>query len=169
MPDPKKASSPLASLGGIISAVGGWLLSDYAGTSLWIPGISALLLFVLFTRTSVKPKEFAGAIAAACGHVVWFVVGAAVVGAWSPVLLDIVVMTIGVLWLWARPALRVALILGLFELAALVSNCVSLISANVGSAEHKALAVHCVFRLLVLSALVVGFLRMKRQGPGLER
>ena len=75
----------------IVGAIGGWSLSQYCGASVWIPGVAIILFLVLFTKSPIRPKYFAGAIATTAAHVTWFIVGSAIAGAWSATALDIVV------------------------------------------------------------------------------
>src|SRR5262249_1116608 len=105
MSETQKPVHPLASLGGIAGAIGGWTLSQYCGAALWIPGAVALGLFLLFTKTSLRPRYFGGAIAATTGHLVWFLVAGLFAGIWSTVGLDVVFLFAGVVWLWVRPGL----------------------------------------------------------------
>src|SRR5258708_6144650 len=117
MPEPQKASNPLTFVGGIAGAIGGWTLSQYCGASIWIPGAAALLLLLLFTKSPLRPKRFAGAIATTGAHVIWFIAGSAIAGIWSATAGDIVALSIGIVWLWLRPSLAAVLFLGLIQLA----------------------------------------------------
>jgi hypothetical protein len=163
MADPKKTVHPLASVGGIAGFAGGWILSQYAGSSLWIPGITTLLLFLIFTKTPLRPKFFMGAIAVTGGHIAWFVVGSLIMNMWAATALDILLLSVGIIWLWLGPGLGAALFLGLLQLASLAYNIVSISSAPFGSPMHRALAVHCVWRLLAIVCLVFGYIKMRRE------
>lgn len=158
----RKPANPVGSLAGVAGAVGGWTLSHYCGASLWIPSITALLVFIAFVKTPIRPRRFAGAIAVTIGHIAWFLAASIVMSAWSTVLFDLVLLSGGVAWLWLRPGFVPALFLGAVQLGSLVINAVSLVAADVGSAEHKALAVHCLFRVLALGAIVSGVLQLRR-------
>jgi hypothetical protein len=163
MPEPSKKSHPLASIGGIAGAIGGWTLSRYCGASIWIPGTAIILFLLLFAKSPVHPKYFAGAIATTAAHVVWFVVGSAITGMWSATALDIIALTVGIVWLWWRPNLPAVLFLGLVQLASLGLNAYMISSAPFGSAQHRALTAHCVFRLIAIICLIVGYVRMRRE------
>lgn len=163
MSAPAKPQNPFATVGGIIGAVGGWALSHYTGPALWIPGFATLLLFLLFTKTPLRPKYFLGAIVITGGHVVWFVVASVIAQVWALTALDIVVLTVGLVWLWVRPSLAAALFLGVVQLGSLAYSGYLISAQPFGSPAHKALTVHCLWRLLALIALVVGYLRMRRE------
>lgn len=137
-------------------------MSHYAGASLWIPGAATVLLLVLFTRTPLRPKYFLGAITITGGHLVWFAVAAMIGNMWAAAALDLVVPLAGILWLWLRPGLASALFLGLVQLVGLVFNAYQLGSNPVGSLPHKALTVHCIWRLLALIGIVIGYLKLRR-------
>ena len=163
MNNSKKTAHPLASVGGIAGAVGGWALSQYCGASIWIPGAAAVLLFLLFTKTSLRPKFFVGAIATTGAHIIWFVIGSAIAGAWAATALDIIALSAGIIWLWLRPSLAAVIFLGLIQLVSLAFNIFSLTGATYGDAAHRALTSHCVFRLISISCLVVGYMRLLRK------
>ena len=163
MPEPSKKSHPLASIGGIAGAIGGWTLSQYCGASIWIPGAAIILFLVLFAKSPVRPKHFAGAIATTAAHVIWFVVGSAITGMWSATALDIIALSAGIAWLWWRPNLSSVLFLGLVQLASLLFNAYMISSAPFGSAQHRALTAHCVFRIMAIICLIAGYLRMRRE------
>lgn len=158
-----KKTNPLTSVAGLAGAAGGWALSHYCGASIWIPGAVAILLLVIFHKTPLRPKRFAGAIATTGAHISWFVIGSAIAGIWSATLLDILLLSIAIVWLWLRPGVAAVLFLGLLQAASLVLNGYQLSVAPIGSTANRALVAHCVFRLIALSCLVVGYLRFRRE------
>jgi hypothetical protein len=117
---------------------------------------------LLFTKTPLRPRFYLGAITVTGGHVISFIVGGAVTGGWLVVLPDIIVLSIGVIWLWLRPGLAATLFLGIVQLLSLGINGASLSLAKVGSFEHRALTVHCVFRLIAIICLVAGYVRVRK-------
>ena len=163
MTEPAKMSHPLASVGGIAGAIGGWTLSQYCGASIWIPGAAISLFLLLFTKSPIRPRYFAGAIATTAAHMTWFIVGSAITGVWSATALDIIALGIGIVWLWARPGLLAVLFLGLVQAGSLAFNAYTIISVPFGSAPHRALTAHCVFRLIAIICLVVGYIRLRRE------
>ena len=163
MTEPKKPARPLASVGGIAGAAGGWAFSQYCGASVWIPGAAAILLLLLFTKTPLRPKFFVGAIATTGAHIIWFVIGSVIAGAWAATALDIIALSVSVIWLWLRPGLAAVIFLGLIQLASLVINVFLLTSATYGDATHRALTAHCIFRLIALTCLVSGYIRLRRE------
>jgi hypothetical protein len=163
MAEPKKPTHPLAPIGGIAGAAGGWALSHYAGPSLWIPGLATILLLLLFAKTPLRPKFFLGAITTTGGHVLWFIVASLLAHIWAAAALDIVVLSIGIVWLWLRPNLAAVLFLGLVQVGSLAYNAFLLSSAPVGSLPHKALTVHCTWRLIAIVCLIAGYIRMRRE------
>ncbi len=157
-----KKQSPLAAVGGVAGAIGGWVLAKYSGASLLIPAVGAVLLLLVFTKTPFRPRYFRGAISVTGGHLLWFLVAALTLGTWAPVILDIVALTIGIVWLWIRPGLVAAIFLGVIQLVSLAVNVVALLSATVGESPHRALVVHCLFRVLALVCLMAGYRRLRQ-------
>ena len=162
MAAPANQLKPLALLGGAAGAVGGWLLSSYCGANLLLPGLALILLLVVFAKSPVRPRYFVGAIAVTAAHLAWFVAGAAILGNWSATLLDIVALAAGITWLWVRPGLASTLFLGAVQGLSLAANAYQLLTVPVGSAPHRALTVHVLFRVLALVGLTVGFVQFRR-------
>ncbi len=154
--------SPLAATAGVLGAVIGWGLSKYSGSALLIPGGTAVLLLIVFGKTPFRPKFFAGAISVTLGHVMWFLVAAAMTGQWSPVALDVVILSVGVFWLWLSPGLIAASFLGIVQVASLIINVIALVSWAPGSPEHRAFTAHCFWRLLAICCLVRGYFHMRK-------
>lgn len=163
MAEPTKSTHPLASLGGLAGAAGGWALSHYVGPSLWIPGAATLLLLLLLTKTPLRPKFFLGAITATGGHVLWFVIASFMSQMWAATVLDIIILSVGLLWLWLRPGLASAIFLGVIQLGSLAYNGYLLSTTPAGTLPHKALTVHCVWRLVAILCLVTGYLKLRRE------
>ena len=161
MTEPNKATPRLV-LGNIVGWVGGWALSQYTGSSLWIPGGVAILMMVVFTKTSFKPRYFPATLAVLSGHLAWFLVGAIATGSWSALIFDLLLIAAGLAWLLARPGLAATLVVGAYGLFALIANLTQMRAVAVGSDDHKALTVHCVFRLLTLGTLVGGYLNFRK-------
>ena len=67
------------------------------------------------------------------------------------------------IWLWFGPGLGAALFLGLLQLASLAYKTVLIVSMPFGSPQHRALTVHCVWRLLAIVFLVFGYIKMRRE------
>jgi hypothetical protein len=163
MSEPRPSNNPLHFVGTILGAASGWLFSWYCGASIWIPGASAVLLMVLFAKSPLKPKHFAGAIAATAGHLAWFLAGAFLSQNWIATGLDIAALAIGIVWIWLRPGLGSVAFLGVIQLLSLALNAVALTEASFGSLEHRALTAHVLFRVIALSCLAVGYWHLKKQ------
>ncbi len=163
MAETKKPANPLASVSGIVGAAGGWAVSHYTGVLSWIPAIASILLLLLFTKTPLRPRFFLGAITITGGHVAWFMVGCLLANLWAEAAIDLVALSIGILWLWFKPNLGAVLFLGLIQLGSLAYNVFLLSSAAIGSVPHKALTVHCLWRLMAIAFLISGYIKMRRE------
>jgi hypothetical protein len=162
MPETHKKPNLFSYLAAIAGSVVAYRLSQYCGSAIMVPGVALFLLWLLFAKTPLRPKFFAGAISVTGAHVIWFIVGSVVAGVRSAAALDIVVLLLGLIWLWVRPSLGAALFLGVVQLSSLVVNAISLNSVDLGSSAHRALTAHCVFRLVAVTCLVAGYIRMRR-------
>lgn len=160
-PEPPIQNNPLTAVGGVVGAAAGWGLSTYVGASLWIPAIAGVVLGVLFAKTPVSPPRFRGAIAVTAAHVVWMLVGAIATGLWLLVGPDIVVLSLAIVFLWAKPSFAAAVVLGGLQLGSLAYNGYLIFGEPFASPDHRALTMHIVLRVLVLVLLVVGYRSMR--------
>lgn len=163
MTDSRKTATPLAAIGRIAGAAGGWALSYYCGSSLWIPGAATLLLLILFTKTSLGPREYRGAIALTGGQILWFLFAVALTGEWADTIADIIVLTAAVLWLWLKPGAFSAIFLVVVELVSLAVNLVAISAVPVGTAVHRSLTAHCLIRILILAALSFSYAKARKR------
>lgn len=81
---------------------------------------------------------------------VWLGFGSALLGSWDATLGDLVILVVGLLWLWVKPSVWPIAILGLYQLGSLGVNAFAIIEQPVGSMQHKALVVHIALRALAL-------------------
>jgi hypothetical protein len=160
---PKKPASPFASIGGIAGAIGGWAISQYCGSSIWIPGAAAVMLLVFFTKTSLGPREYKGAIAMTGGQILWFLLAVALTGQWANTLGDILLLAAALAWLWVRPGTFSAIFLGLVELVSLAANLVAISTVPIGAVAHRSLTAHCLLRILILLALSLSYAKARKR------
>lgn len=156
VPQPAKPK-PMATVGAVVGVILGIAFSRYCGPAAWLPFFTGVGLVLLFTKTPVGPKHFILAIGATATHVVWFLVGALMVGSWGDVALDMALLLVGVVWLWLKPGLPGAIYLGVLQLVFLGINLHLLSQASFGDAAHRALTAHAVLRLIALIGVVAGY------------
>jgi hypothetical protein len=65
-------------------------------------------------------------------------------------MIDLVILTLGVVWLVARPGLAPTLVLTLYQSWALVTNGTAFAAAAPGTLAHRALLIHVIWRVLAL-------------------
>ncbi len=150
---------------GIAGGLLGLLVGRYAGLALLIPlgasfGIYAIARkFVKGTREIILP-----AFSVQAGHLVWFCVGMLATQQFGSNLLDVVVFGIGLTWLIRSPSKRPLLVLNVFQALALVINGVAISEVEWGTAAHRALTVHIIFRAVAIALNVMAI--RKLQAPG---
>jgi len=152
------------------SAIGGfvigWLLVAYCGLAILIPGAATIVLGALLIKIKIRPKYFLTAICLTGGHIIWFLVASAAAGNWRSATIDVGFLTVGIIFLWARPGFGSLCFLGGVQFVSLIVNISALISDPVGSLPYRALVAHCIFRLLVITCLILGYRHMRRQIAG---
>jgi hypothetical protein len=149
--------------GQIAGAALGIAASTYSGMNLLVPGVAAVA--ILFAGTKLwRPSEphYLGAIAVQGAHLVWLLVGTALVGAWGANLIDVIVLGAGVAWLWFRPSIWPVLLLTVFQVLALAFNTLVILQHPVGNMEHRALAVHIMLRIVAVASMWYAYAHIKR-------
>jgi hypothetical protein len=155
----KKPARPFLAVSGLLGGV----LGVYCGLMILIPlagGIVALLLLKHFAPPALKP--FTSAIAVIFGHMVWMLVGVMIAHMIAPVIPDLVVIVLGLLWIVLRPGLGPVIFLGIYEIICLLVNIMRIISFDFGSVGHRALTAHIALRLFALGALIAGYREFRK-------
>jgi hypothetical protein len=159
----KKPTSPAGQLGSVIGSVFGIAVPWYCGIHLMLPLGFAFGIGWLLTKIPHSPTAFRLAWAVQAGHAFWMVTNALVSGLWSQVAIDLVLLAIGLAWLWTRPNLGAVIFLALYQLSATAVNVYALIHAQFGSATHKALVADLAFRAAALALLAAGFIKASKE------
>ena len=163
MSESPKPAHPLASLGGLAGAAVGWIFAEYTGASGWIPIGAAILLLFVFAKTPLKPKWFVGAIIMTLAHVIWFTVGGVIAGVWAAVIGDIILLLVLTILLWLYPGWFTASLLGVVQLGSLAYNVHMISQVPFGDTIHRALTAHIVLRSIAILALVLGYLKYRKE------
>jgi hypothetical protein len=159
----KKVKSSGEQLGSVLGSIFGIGVGWYCGIHLVIPLAFAFGIGWLLTKIPQSPTTFRLAWAVQAGHALSMMTGVIFTGLWSQVAMDLVVLTVGLAWLWARPNFGAVIFLGLYHLSAGAVNVVALIHAQPGSGMHKALVAHLAIRVAALALLVSGFMKASKQ------
>jgi small-conductance mechanosensitive channel len=117
----------------------------------------------VFGKTPLKPKWFVGAIITTLAHVIWFTAAGAHGGTWAAVIGDIFILLVLTVLLWVRPGLVTAILLGLIQIGSLAYNVYLITQVPFGDPIHKALTAHIVFRTIAIVALVMGYIKYRRE------
>jgi len=117
----------------------------------------------VFTKTPLRPTWFVGAIIATLAHAIWFTVAGAMGDIWQVVIVDIAALCLCTAALWFRPGIVTACLLGLVQMASLAYNLNLICEATFGDPVHRALTAHIVFRAIAISALIMGYLKFRKQ------
>jgi hypothetical protein len=141
----RRAALRLVGLGAAIA------LGAYSGLHLFLPLAATALAWWVGARALRGTRRLIlPAAAVQVGHLLWLTFGQVVTGTLDAGVIDLVILTVGVAWLVARPGLAPTVLLTLYQAWALVSNGTALAAATPGTLAHRALLVHVVWRLLAL-------------------
>lgn len=170
-------SSPSAktSTKGVVASLLGGAVGIYAGIHVLIPAIGAAAIWLLGSKLLRPAKPaFLPAISTQAGHALWLFVGAAIVGSWDATIGDLVILLIGLVWLWFKPNIWPLAILCIYQIGSLGVNSYMFSQQQFGSVSHKALVVHIALRVLALFYLWQGFRQSRGEpsetpNPSIER
>jgi hypothetical protein len=147
---------------GVLGAVLGFAFSRYAGANVLVPVVGALLIGWVLTKRASGPHPMAAAIAVQGGHFLWMLIGALFGGAAPAFVVETALFAGGVAWLFLQPRLPAILVLGTYQVIALVVNFTTMRAVPLDSSEARALSVHIALRAIGVVAMVWG-LRVARQ------
>lgn len=162
----EQKNSPSSKALGILGWIGGAAVGTYSGINLLIPLFGTGAVWWGGTRLLKDDKKIIlPAFSVNTGHCLWLTLGVVLTGggAFSAVGPDLIVYAIGLLWLLIRPSLGPLYLLGILQLLSLGINSYSLAEAMVGSASHKALLIHVIWRALALFFTFKLFLVLKNK------
>jgi hypothetical protein len=149
---------PIARLLSIALGVGvGW----YSGMALIIPAAIGILAVLVLSKALPSRHLFNVVGGVTIGHIGWMVIGASLTGNWG-VIIDALLLGGLVCWLLARPGLTVVVLLCGAELVEITYCALRMISAEVGTTEHKALVVHLVLYAIAFCFLILGYIGHRR-------
>ena len=84
---------------------------------------------------------------------------------WDATLGDLIILAIGLAWLWFKPSIWPLIILGIYQIGSLGVNSYVLVQQQLGSVQHKALLVHIALRVLALFYMWQGFRQSRHLEP----
>ncbi|GLQ88404.1 hypothetical protein [Dyella flagellata] len=153
---------------GLVAALGGWAVGIYAGFNLLVPLVATALVWLTGRKLFGKAKQLVlPAFCVQAGHLVWFLVGMAMS---RPLpgsnLVDIVLLSFGLTWLWMRPGKIALCLLTVYQLLSLPYNLLQFSHAEFGGTENKVLLVHCIWRCLALFYMVRMYYRIGKPVQG---
>ena len=149
----------------IVGWIGGFALGKYSGINLIIPALTTGGVWWSAKRILGAEKQLiVPALSVNAGHFLWLGLGLVLTGDFS-VAGDLLVYAIGLFWLVKKPRPGPLYLLGAYQAISLVVNSVAFIDAAVGSAAHKALLIHVVWRIWALFLLTKLYLTIRRNVP----
>lgn len=126
-------------------------LGAYSGLHLLLPLAATALAWWAGRRLLPDSRHVVlPAVAVQIGHLLWLTFGQVVRGGLDAGVIDLLILTLGVVWLVARPGLAPILVLTLYQSWALVTNAAAFAAAEPGTLAHRALLIHLVWRGLAL-------------------
>jgi hypothetical protein len=159
-----KPKSPWLSVGGIAGAIVGF----YCGLMLLIPlgiAFAAGAILKKIGKPGTQPLQIAAAVL--IGHSGWMAMGLLVKDVSAMTIVPhMILMAIGLVWLFASPGRGVAWYLTIFEGVWLVFNFINLLQHPFGAMQHKALIAHLCLRIFVITSVWLG-LRVQATPPPL--
>ncbi len=164
---PKK--TPWSQATGIVGGVVGAAIGLYSGIILLIPLFATGLVFWAGVKIiKGEKKMILPAFSVNAGHFVLLASAMVLLGAraFSAVGADLVAYVVGLAWLFIKPSRGPLYLLGIYQLLSLGVNGYAFAEATIGSAAHKALLVHIIWRALALFLIFRLFIALKKRPEG---
>lgn len=151
---------------GVIASLLGGVVGMYAGVHVLVPAIGAAVTWLLGSKV-LRPVQpaYLPAICTQVGHALWLLIGSAIIGSWDATIGDLVIMSVGLIWLWLRPSIWPLAILCMYQIGCLGANSHLIWQQQVGSVAHKALVVHIALRVLALHYMWRGYRQIQVEPP----
>ena len=145
----------------IVGGAIGW----YCGATLLLPAVGIGIVLAAFKFKPIpRIQAFVGAIAAQFGLMLFMLVGGlAHPGQITLVIYDVAILIGGLAWLVVRPGLVPVLLLGIYEVYALVINFERISSYQPGSIAQKAMVATMALRIAAVIALIVGYVKFHKK------
>jgi hypothetical protein len=155
--------------GGILAAA----LGMYSGVNALIPlAFAGVAFFVGLRFMPEAEKIWLPPLAVQFGYLCWMLVGAIVLAIMnftaSDVLIDIVILSVGLVWLYARPGLWPVILLVLYHTAGLIMLSTT-VAAGGGHNMYPALAVHATLRVLAIGLMLLAYIQQRHARVAAER
>ena len=150
---------------GIVSWIVGAAIGIYSGINLLIPAFTTGAVWWAGSKLlKDEKKEILPTLSVNAGHFLWLSLAPVLMGtgALSTVGGDLIVYVIGLAWLLKKPSFGPLYLLGIFQILSLGINGYSFAEAAVGSASHKALLAHVIWRALALFFIFKLFLVLRK-------
>lgn len=149
---------------GVVAWIGGAAVGTYSGINLLIPLAGTGLVWWAGKRyLNETKKPILASLSVNAGHFLWLCIGLATLGATGLAQLggDIIIYAVGLLWLFLRPGNGPIYLLGIFQIVAVGLIGSAFAETAVGTAAHKALLVHIIWRILAIVFLARLWLRLR--------
>ena len=149
---------------GIGAAIVGAAIGRYTGSTHPLGGAAAV--WAITSRIAEGSTIYVvPAIAEQAGHVIWFLLAFLVLGSDIPQSLWIeeLLMTGALLWLFLKPSVMPLVLLTAWQSFALLTNLRPSSMQRSGTAAHKALLVHVVFRTIAICLMITGIMKLRKR------
>ena len=145
-------------VGGILGGVVGW----YCGWHLVVPLALAFGVGWLLTKIPGSPVAFRIAWALVAARAIYLTADI-VLGGGLPDAIHILVLGVGLAWLWLRPGIGPVILLGLYGIATTVLIVIAYGRAQPGSWQHKALVAYLCLQSATVLFLISGYVKTRRR------
>lgn len=159
-----KVEGPAQRVAVMAAALVGIGVSRYTGLLGLVPLAFTAAAWWLASRLLGENKRLViPAFAVQCGHALWMTLPFLILGKINENIADVALLAAGLAWLIAKPGRAPLLLLGVYQLLAILHNGYMFYGAEVGSTAHKALLVHLIWRGLALFFNVQLLLKLRNQ------
>lgn len=141
----------------------GIAVASYAGQYLVFPLLGSGLTWWLGKKKLAQEKqEHLPAIAVQTGYLAWLIIAFVAAHKLNSNLIDILLLSVGLWWLFSKPGLKPIILLGLYQILGISANLIAFLATPVNTLPHKVLLIHIIWRAMALFFMGSSYLRLRK-------
>lgn len=151
----------------LIGSLLGIAIGKYSWAQLWLPSLSAWLIFFLGKKfIPLNKKHWLLPLSIQMGHFSWLFVGFLFIGENQAleILPDIIIMFGAIVWLYLKPGFWPFAVLMGYQVISTLLNAYVFLNVEFGTLPHKAILIHIIFRLAAIVTSFMAYKEHKKQG-----
>jgi len=141
----------------------GIAVASYAGQYLVFPLLgSGLTWWLGKKRLAQEKQQHLPAIAVQTGYLAWLIIAFVAARQLNSNLIDILLLSIGLWWLFSKPGIKPIILLGLYQILGISANLIAFLAMPFNTLPHKVLLIHIIWRAMALFFMGSSYLTLRK-------